>query len=611
MRLVVIWLAAGLWLHFFPPIIKASSLLLIDQFERSNLGEWQVVQNEGSGSWNHCLDTLSAAAWKITNGWMKLVVDGVSCTLAIAPKQSNLLDTEHWQIDFDWRLDESIDMDRNFVWWWQDKDNWYDFKLYGTGIHLQKVVDGIAQPLAVHHALFPFAKDQIYHFTIKYQNQQITLLINQLPVLSTPDQAPFLSGPKTLALKTALGSRRSVSAFDNLQVFSLNSNQVVELGVPYLQQTDPRWANLEYDSAQLWSTNPTLARWGCALVSTVMVMKYHQLHHLPDGQPLTPTTLNEWLLNQPDGFIGNGLLNWLAIARLSGEISQVYATPKLEYTRLEGTNASIVEALNHSWPVILNIPGHFLVGSGYALNPFDFTILDPSYPYRHFKQHQQPLLSGRLFTPSYTDLSYILVASDPRLEIKFVDSAGQALVEQEQFIEELSDSAGQETTRQLITQLRKPPSATYRVKVINSTGQDLPVAIYSYNQVGQLATHQPTSSAQTSATWQVTFVKESTEENFTQLTPLTLPEEPSESEESPEATSDLELETAWGDLLDLVEHWPFFTYCQKLVTAARAAGPANQLRYYHLLHQVISHYPLPGGRRENLLQALNSLNLVI
>lgn len=602
MKLIAVLAIFGFFSHLFAPIIKANSVLLVDQFERENIAPWQVVQNEGSEGWDHCLDVLSPAKWQIKNGWIKLVVDGIDCTLAITPTQNNEINSANWQVDFDWRLDESINMDRNFVWWWQDENNWYDIKLYGTGVDVQKVVGGVSQPLAKNHTTFPFQANEIYHFTIKYQNHEIFLSINGKEIINTIDLNPLTSETKTIALKTSLGSKRSVSSFDNLQVFSLPQTPINELSVQFLKQTDPKWSNFEYDKATSWSNNPTIGRWGCALTATTMVMKYHQLLSLPNGQEITPISLNDWLLSQPDGYIGEGLLNWLAISRLSAEINKKYGTPKLEYQRISGSDfEQHSKPLSEQLPLIFNIDGHFLVSTGYDLTNNDFTILDPFYIYRNFSQHQKELLSSRLFTPSYTDLSYLLLISKTGININIKSDRSENLII-EQFVEKITDQiSGEETTWQ-ITQIKKPIKSNYTFEIANPTETPIEVSFYSYNKEGNFVSDN--------------FIVE--KENYQERN---LDFDPDSSELMlPNLVTKNEDKNNWSEITQLLQtyysyptgkYWPIFDYFLELTNQIDQQEINKQIAIKNEMVNLIEKTPLSIEVTTNLLKALNSLNLVI
>lgn len=582
------------------PIIKANTLLLVDQFDREKIEPWNVIQNEGSEGWNHCLDVLSPARWRIEQGWMKLVVDGIDCTLTIVPPTNQQIATNDWQVDFDWRLDESVNMDRNFVWWWQDKNNWYDLKLYGTGITVQKVINGTSQPLKNNHATFPFFADQIYHFTIKYQSQKISVFINGQKIINADDQDPLQSAQKSIALKTSLGSKRSVSSFDNLQVFSL-STQVEELEVPLFKQTDQKWNNLEYDSAKLWSTNPTISRWGCALTATVMVMRYHNLTKFPDGQEITPASLNHWLQNQVDGYVGDGLLNWLAISRLSSLIHEKYGTPKLEYQRLIGTDITKqTEALANNLPLIFNITGHFLVATAYDHQSQDFSILDPYYIYRNFSQHHQELLSSRLFTPSYTNLSYLMIISPTDVDIK-IKTSQNLVLEVEQFVEKIIDPVSGQETKWKITQIRKPSLGDYIFEATNSKDETSTINFYSYNQKGQVVVENLSLEKQTTEMWQLDF--DPISENTNKPIPV-----------------NVENLASWNNLITQLDahysnpsgkFWPVFDYLLNLAREAKKSEVERQQSFKQQFTETLARTLLDSEIKAKLLEALNLINLVI
>jgi hypothetical protein len=67
-----------------------------------------------------------------------------------------------------------------------------------------------------------------------------------------------------------------------------------------------------------------------------MVFKYNGVKKLPNGKELNPDTLNNWLITQKDGYIGNGMVNWLALSRLSKQaisINNITEFDALEYNR--------------------------------------------------------------------------------------------------------------------------------------------------------------------------------------------------------------------------------------------------------------------------------------
>jgi hypothetical protein len=89
----------------------------------------------------------------------------------------------------------------------------------------------------------------------------------------------------------------SQAYFDQVVVQSFNSTQVL------FKQNDPLWANAIYDHASDWSSEPTMSRWGCALSSVAMLLKAYGYHNLPNGEVLSPLSLNQWLMEETDGIL--------------------------------------------------------------------------------------------------------------------------------------------------------------------------------------------------------------------------------------------------------------------------------------------------------------------
>jgi len=123
------------------------------------------------------------------------------------------------------------------------------------------------------------------------------------------------------------------------RIFYLKHNIDVEpyefsLDVEYQSQIDPSWEHFEYDSASTWfASNLSIGKWGCALTSASMVLNYF-------SHPTNPKLLNDWLLSQPDGFIRNGLVNWLAISRYT-KLHKNSNNSILEFNRLEASNFTL------------------------------------------------------------------------------------------------------------------------------------------------------------------------------------------------------------------------------------------------------------------------------
>lgn len=180
-----------------------------------------------------------------------------------------------------------------------------------------------------------------------------------------------------------------------------------------IKQFLPPWNKDIYDHATNWTNNPSIERWGCALTSAVMILRFYNFN-------IWPNTLNNWLKNQSDGYLRNGLLNWLAISRYT-LLNQSDNSPVLEYKRLPGDINLLKTELSSGKPTILKVPNHFIVAKNQIGSTFQ--INDPAYTNRNtLDSYGNSFEVLNSFTPSHTDLSYILLVVDSDFKINFFDS---------------------------------------------------------------------------------------------------------------------------------------------------------------------------------------------
>ncbi len=186
--------------------------------------------------------------------------------------------------------------------------------------------------------------------------------------------------------------------------------------------------------------------------------------------------------------MGNGLLNWLAVTRLTRLINEKFGTPKLEFSRAKGDEAIAKDEIQHDRPVILNIPGHFLVGYGVSTDNSKTYIQDPYYNYTNFGQENQKLLSLRLFRPSFTDLSYILVTHPPEVHIALKDSAGKLVDGVEDAFEQVVDrtDSSQHTPTLIETLLPKPNDGTYSLEIQRNSPGPYTFSLLSYEKTAEV-----------------------------------------------------------------------------------------------------------------------------
>lgn len=463
-----------------------------DNFDDGDASDWRIVRN-----YQYAQPSLPCwygpisgpAQWQVLGGQLGISLWSPPCSVEIVPQNLDLTHVDAYEVEFDWLLSPSTSMDRNMVFLWQDSDHWYDVKLFDNSVLVQKVFDGqtVYGPQN-NSAAYTFESGKSYHFKITFDGpaKKIEVSIDGTSVIQATDVFKFVSGYKTLGLKASTGAvSYSVTHFDNIVVRQIESQGTSTLAMTHWKQSDPAWHQQEYDTASKWSAkNPNMYDWGCAVTSAAMILDYHGIRSLPDGSPLNPGSLNSWLKSQPDGYVGSGLTNWQAITRLTQVMSQALNTPKIEYGRVAGSSISTAQTqLAQRQPVMLEVPGHFLVSNG-PEGKQDLKILDPFYNYQQLSQHTAGLVSTRTFTPSQTDLSYLLLVHSPYLQLELRDAAGNLVTQAETFVEQLN-RASRVTDRSpstQVTQLAKPNSGEYFVTIHQPTNQPFKLEIWAYDQ---------------------------------------------------------------------------------------------------------------------------------
>lgn len=320
-----------------------------------------------------------------------------------------------------------------------------------------------------------------------------------------PDTNTWVSGPDfplssmfNVSVRLSNGDYLVTGGFNGInQQFSdsfLFTNGDHYLSVPVIKQTSEPWNDDVYNTAQNWASDPSFSRWGCAVTSAAMVFKYHGLDLIENEVDLDPGSINEWLKSQPDGYVRNGLVNWLALTRLSREISDLNESnfTALEFEKIFSTDHQLVkDAIDDEQnprPDILRVPGHFVVGKGYD----DETILinDPFEDTDKLAFYSNNFENISRFTPSNTDLSYIMLTIDEAFDIKVFDESNNEVGVL--FLEDsITDPSGEvEPTAPSIKTyyFRKPPSGIYRVEVNGPPGQEYGLEVFLYDEMGNVST---------------------------------------------------------------------------------------------------------------------------
>ena len=330
---------------------------------------------------------------------------------------------------------------------------------------------------------------------VEYQNEQYKIFLDQDLKFTS---ATTTSRPTGLFLgNPAFVSAGGWSSFevDYIQIESIEQG----LNIPYFSQKDPAWGSHEYDFATDWANQNEIGidRWGCALTSASMVLAYHDINKTPDSQDQNPDTLNNWLISQPDGYIGRGLLNWIAVTRFAKEVNAIFQTPKLEFLRQVYAKESVKQKLDDQKPVILHEPGHFLVVKG-EKDENTWLINDPYTETRTELAKNSTFYTANTFIPSNTNLAYLLLVVDQEINILVKNPEGSqsgelngntydeipgALVALEGPIQDAVEGVQESGAMNVLT-LPKPQEGVYTVTLSAGTDKVFSLEGFTYNTDG-------------------------------------------------------------------------------------------------------------------------------
>lgn len=392
------------------PAVTQAQLSFSDDFS-DNLEQWELV----NGSWQY---------WQIEEGALSASLSQSKKLSTIVPLDDYWHGMEEYSVNFSFRpLD---DTDKNFVVGLRDAANFYDFHFYSG----QLIVEDIRNGSSLHTARVPFTLEanKNYVVYILYSKEQLKLLIDGELVFVTDEfWSPTIYGGK-FGLKISTGSTaHSQVIFDDVVVREISTADVI------FKQDDEQWATEVYDHADLWSIDPTISNWGCALSSAAMLLRAYGFTALPNHEEITPATLNAWLISQEDGYVADGLLNWLALSRLSKILNQASGNTlvNLEFSYVAGDQEAnlnfLKEQIEPGIGQIVSSAGHFFLVTEYLAEQHDFLLKDPLYDQQLLSEKTTDIDAIRLFTPSMTDLSYLLLVLPAGIEAILFDEQGQTM----------------------------------------------------------------------------------------------------------------------------------------------------------------------------------------
>ena len=212
---------------------------------------------------------------------------------------------------------------------------------------------------------------------------------------------------------------------------------------PFFAQTSPEWGAQEYDHGgrQDVGCGQTIAECGCAMTSVATVLQLFQIVSTPEGDDLSPATLNDWF-NQgaqltnagwsSQGFVFGNVV-WSAVngwaPDSTEQISTEQAPPPREGIRFNGwgtgTEEEIRRELEAGRPVVLEVPGHYIAAVG--LQGDEILINDPYYRERTtLRAYSGRVLSSRLYEPS-DDLRSLVITVPAQSRVRVMDAQGRVV----------------------------------------------------------------------------------------------------------------------------------------------------------------------------------------
>jgi hypothetical protein len=438
----------------------------------TNLNKWILV----NGAMNY---------WQVSGGALYATVLQSYSLSTIVPKDEFWQGMSEYTVDF---IFKSFDgTDKNFVVGMRDFSNFYDFHFYSN----QLIVEDIRMGFSLHSMTVPFILEinKNYSIHLLYSKEKIELFIDGVKIFVTDYLwSPPIYGGK-FGLKIATGPVQQSSAyFDQVEVKEFKPRDTL------FKQNDPLWGMKTYDHANLWSSNPSMSNWACAVSSAAMLMRAYGYQFLPTGEEINPDSLNLWLSNQNDGYIANGLLNWLAISRLSKILSDNSANllPKLEFSYFKGSKAENLTLLRENLiddrVQIAATTAHFFLVDDYLETSNDFSIKDPLYEYKFLSERTEEVDSLRIFKPSFTDLSYLLFVLPQEIDFSLTDDKGKKIEQLQTITEEIFSDSEKIGEDYELTYYPKPSSSILNLLLDASNFNKELISkakIYIYDQNGQ------------------------------------------------------------------------------------------------------------------------------
>lgn len=256
--------------------------------------------------------------------------------------------------------------------------------------------DGAGDPIVPFHPIPqpPFPQGDNVNATLIINGSISDVYVQPIPSYRSDHTYTFTMNAPGGRLTFGIGDYNMA---DNTGAFTITigGTSAKTLNVPLLKQgiypfndNNPSWEALEYDNgnSQSLGCGKTIAECGCALTSIAMVLSFHGATKSPDGRVTDPASVNDYFKRGQKCTASGctsvgysyGAVVWTAVGNYSKDANAIYGTQKIVWNGNGPFSAATVrQDIDGNNPVILGVPNHWVVGTGYTGNTF--TINDPLF----------------------------------------------------------------------------------------------------------------------------------------------------------------------------------------------------------------------------------------
>lgn len=213
----VILVTVFILILLLPIQVSAQVIYFQDDFNDGSANGWTVPRNT-------CFYNGLPAVWIVENNRYGIRINGGLCVTETIPLTIPIPLNTSYGFDVDMTMAQSANMDRNFVFKYQDSQNWYGIHTVGTNLYLHKVVNGIEYFLPNWHIIYSFQDGQTYHFRVEVRPNEYKVFIDGSLVSTVPDDLLTFPNSKAGLQASAGGISSSEVWFDNIVVQELPSS---------------------------------------------------------------------------------------------------------------------------------------------------------------------------------------------------------------------------------------------------------------------------------------------------------------------------------------------------------------------------------------------------